>query len=120
MNPAENYILSQKEPFRSILLHLQIVIEQTIPEAQLVYKWRLPCYYLNGKKMFCYFNQSKDYVDIGFWNASHFTKHTELLVSEKRKKIRSLRYFKLEEIDDKILKAVLKEAYSLRDIKFYS
>jgi len=119
MNPAANYILNQEEPFRSILLHLQVVIEKTIPDAQLVYKWRLPCYYLNGKKMFCYFNQSKDYVDIGFWNASHFTKHTELLVSEKRKKIRSLRYFDLAEIDNSILIEVLEEAYSLRNIKFY-
>ena len=27
MKPAEEYILKQKEPFRSILLHLQLLIE---------------------------------------------------------------------------------------------
>ena len=45
MNPAEDYILKQDEPFRSILLHLQIVIETTIPEVELMYKWKVPFYY---------------------------------------------------------------------------
>lgn len=31
MNPAEDYILSQPEPFRSMLLHLQSVIEHRYP-----------------------------------------------------------------------------------------
>ena len=120
MNPAENSILNQSEPYRSILLHLKAVIEHTIPSAQLVYKWRMPCFYLDGKKMFCYMHQSKDYVDLGFWNAAHFKKNTEYLVSEKRKRIKSLRYKTLEDINETILKEVLLEAYSLRDVKFYS
>ncbi|NNL61027.1 MAG: DUF1801 domain-containing protein, partial [Flavobacteriaceae bacterium] len=46
MNPAEEYILNQPEPFRSILMHLQVVLEHTLPEAELKYKWRIPCYYI--------------------------------------------------------------------------
>ena len=46
MNPAENYILNQFEPFRSILLHLQVVIEHTISDVDLKYKYRIPFYYI--------------------------------------------------------------------------
>ena len=118
MNPAANYILEKPEPYRSILLHLQAVIEHTVPEAKLLFKWRLPCYYI-GKKPLCYLNCTKDYVDLGFWNAAHLTKYTECMVAEGRKVIKSLRYFSLDEIDQKILVEVLKEAYELRDRKFY-
>ncbi|HCQ78295.1 MAG TPA: 2-dehydro-3-deoxyphosphooctonate aldolase, partial [Leeuwenhoekiella sp.] len=52
MNPGAHYILSKPEPFKSILLQLQLLVEHTVPEAELLYKWHLPFYYLNGK-MFC-------------------------------------------------------------------
>ncbi|MFT6128108.1 MAG: hypothetical protein ACJAVA_002607, partial [Flavobacteriaceae bacterium] len=42
MKPAEAHILNQKEPFRSILLHLQILIEHTLSEVHLEYKWKIP------------------------------------------------------------------------------
>ncbi len=118
MNPAENYILNQTEPFRSILLHLQLVIEHTIKDLDLKYKYKIPFYYINGKP-FCYMNQSKNYVDLGFWSASHLTKHVELMVTEKRKVMKSLRYKSLQEIDDVILIEVLQDAYSVRGKKFY-
>lgn len=35
MNPAENYIIDQIEPLRSMLLHLQLIIENTIPSLDL-------------------------------------------------------------------------------------
>ncbi len=49
MNPAEDYILNQQEPYRSILIHLQVVIENTIPDAELKYKYKIPFYYINNK-----------------------------------------------------------------------
>lgn len=118
MNPAENYILNQHEPFRSILMHLQSAIEHTVIGVDLKYKYRVPFYYINGKP-FCYLNQSKDYVDLGIWNASHLTKHLAHLTTEKRKVIKSLRYKSLEEIDDTILNEVLQDAYSVKAKKFY-
>ena len=118
MNPAENYILSQSEPYRSMLLHLQMLIEQTIADVDLKYKYRVPFYYIDGRP-FCYLNQSRDYVDLGFWNAAHLTLHRELMVKEGRKTIRSLRYRTLEEINDEILIEVLQDAYSVRAKKFY-
>lgn len=74
MNPAEAYILNQPEPHKSILLQLQVLIESTIDKTELVYKWKIPCYYIN-KKPFCYLNtsQKKSFVDIGFWHSVYFT-----------------------------------------------
>jgi hypothetical protein len=118
MNPAENYILSQPQPYRSILLHLQSVIEHTVPEVVLKYKYNLPFYYLQGTP-FCYLNQSKNYVDLGFWKAAHLTIHLEHMTTAGRKIMRTLRYTSLEEIDHTILVEVLKDAYSVKDIKFW-
>ena len=42
MKPAEEYILNQPEPFKSMLLHLQILIEGAFPTVELRYKWRIP------------------------------------------------------------------------------
>jgi hypothetical protein len=120
MKPAEEYILHQPEPYRSIVLHVQMIIERTLPDVELKYKWRLPCYYV-GKSPICYINvsQKKQFVDVGFWNSAHLTKRLDVLVSEKRKVVRSLRYTSLEDVDNKILMHVLKDAYSVRNNGFY-
>jgi len=120
MNPAENYIFSQPEPYRSILMHLQMIIEKTIPEVSLKYKWNIPCFYA-GKSPICYLNAShkKQFVDIAFWNSAHLTKHLDKMVTEKRKVVRSLRYTSLEDIEDSVLIKVLEDAYSVRKNGFY-
>jgi hypothetical protein len=119
MKPAEAYILNQLEPYRSIMMHLQAVIIHALPDAQLKYKWRIPCYYLE-KRPVCYINQSKDYVDVGFWHSAHLSKKFDsYLVSEKRKIVKSLRYKTLEEIDDEILGAILKEVERHKDKSFW-
>ncbi|QLG46161.1 DUF1801 domain-containing protein [Costertonia aggregata] len=118
MNPAEHYIIHKPEPFRSILLYLRSVIENTIPNIDLRYKYRIPFYYI-GDRPFCYLNQSKDYVDLGFWNAAHLTLHLELMTTAGRKTMKSLRYRSLEEIDTIVLTEVLQDAYSVKERKFY-
>lgn len=120
MKLAEEYILNQPELYRSILLHLKMQIELTLPEVELKYKWNIPCFYI-GKSPICYLNAShkKQFVDIAFWNSTHLTKHLNVLISEKRKVVRSLRYATLEEIDNNILTDVLKDAYSVRQNGFY-
>ncbi|MEO1011137.1 MAG: DUF1801 domain-containing protein [Bacteroidota bacterium] len=118
MNPAEEYILDQSQPFREILLHLQMVIERTVPDMDLKYKYRIPYYYCESRP-FCYMNRTKDYVDLGFWNAAHLTVHTELMVTAGRKVMKTLRYRSLGEIDTLILTEVLEDAYSVRNKKFY-
>ncbi|GGG54835.1 hypothetical protein GCM10010976_27190 [Bizionia arctica] len=100
-------------------MHLQVLIEHTLPSAELKYKWKLPCYYI-GKRPICYINKSKDYVDVGFWHAAYLPKEfDEYLVSEKRKIVKSLRYKSLEEIDDQVLIAILKEVFLHKDKSFF-
>lgn len=120
MKPAEAYILEQPEPFKSILLHLQIVIESNFPDASLQFKWRLPFYYLNDAP-FCYLNPSKKkgYVDVGFWVSAHLTKYNEFLISDGRKVVKSLRYFTLKDINEEILIGVLEEAHQHKGKGFW-
>lgn len=106
MNPAENYILNQQEPFRSILLQIQVIIETTVPDLDLKYKWRLPYYYYK-QKPFCFLNVTKGYVDIGFRDNEHLKIFDQYLVKENRKVMKSLRYYSLKDIDQKILIGVV-------------
>lgn len=121
VNPAEHYILNQPEPYRSILMHIQVIIEHTIPEAELKYKWRMPCYYL-GKTPVCYLNAShkNQFVDVGFWHSAYLLEFDEHLVSENRKVVKSLRYHSLEDIDETIFIAILKEAEKQKGKSFYN
>ncbi|MBU2899909.1 DUF1801 domain-containing protein [Maribacter dokdonensis] len=120
MNPAEHYIYNQPEPYKGILMHLQMMIETTLPGVELKFKWNIPCFYI-GKSPICYLNANhkKKFVDIAFWNSAHLTKHLTVLVSENRKVVRSLRYTTLEEIDNDVLVDVLQDAYSVRKNGFY-
>ena len=118
MNPAEEYMLKQSEPFKSILLYLQTIIERNIPETELKFKYRIPFYYLGGKP-FCYLNQSKDYVDLGFWNAAHLSVHLDKMETAGRKMMRSLRYRSIDEVNSHVLEEVLQNAYEVRHKRFY-
>lgn len=117
MKPAEAYILKQPEPYKSILMHLQMLIEHTFPEAELKYKWRIPCYYFETRPI-CYLNQSRDYVDVGFWHSAHLTKYAEHMVSENRKVVKSMRYKTLDDIDDALFIAILKEVEKHKNKSF--
>ncbi|CAM1345622.1 DUF1801 domain-containing protein [Tenacibaculum amylolyticum] len=112
MKPAENYILNLTEPFKSIVLHLQLIVEQNFPNAELQFKWKIPFYYLDNSPL-CYFNPSrkKGYVDVGFYTTQIFDKYNEFVISEGRKKVKSLRYFSVEDIDSDILVYVLTAAH---------
>jgi hypothetical protein len=119
LNPAETYIINQPEPFKAILIHLQVLVEHTLPEAELLYKWRIPCYYI-GKRPICYLNQSKDYVDVGFWHSAHLSKKwNNYLITENRKVVKSLRYKAPDDINDAVFIAILKDVDSFKDERFY-
>ena len=111
MKPAESYILHQEEPFRSILLQLQVIIEQSFPHVVLKLKWNIPFYEI-GNQPLCYLNYSKKngYVDVGFWLSNHLEKYHHFLVSGNRKVVKSLRYTSVNQIDVEILVAILKES----------
>jgi hypothetical protein len=108
MNPAEDYILNQNEPFRSILLQVQTIIEAVVPEAELKYKWRIPFYYHNGFPI-CYLNQSKDYVDLAFWHGEKLLQYRHHFVTTNRKAVSSLRYKSIDDIKDDVVVYVIEQ-----------
>jgi hypothetical protein len=114
MKPAEEYILNQLEPYRSIIFDLQIVIQSQIPNLELLYKWKIPFYYYRGKP-FCFINVShkRKYVDLGIVKGFQIKNHQEHLISENRSIMKSLRFSSLEEIDNKILIEIIQEISKL-------
>jgi hypothetical protein len=108
MNPAESYILNRDEPYRSILLQLQSIIEAVAPQAKLKFKWRIPFYYHNNIPI-CYLNQSKDYVDLAFWHGDKLSEYGHHFVTTNRKAVTSLRYRKVDDIDDAVVVYVIEQ-----------
>lgn len=104
MKPAEEYILNQPEPYRSILLHVQAVVELSVPDIKLLYKFKIPFFYYKNKP-FIYLNAShkKQYVDVAFMKGYDLTLHQDQLKGEGRTLVKSLRYKSLEEIDNDVL-----------------
>lgn len=118
MKPAEEYIYNAPENYRAILMHLHGTIVRTLPSVDLKFKYKLPYFYVDDSP-FCHLNYNKNYVDLVFKNGQYLTKYTELLVVDGRKKMKSLRYTSLEEVNDTVLVAVVKDAYQVRHKKFY-
>ena len=120
MNPAEEYILNQEEPYRGILIFLRQFIEQQIPSIQLKYKYNIPFFDYKDRP-FCYMSvpRGKRYVDLAFWHSAHLTLHQDHLHSKGRKVMKSLRYSSLESIDPLVLSELLEEAESKSHLGFY-
>ncbi len=115
MKPADLYILNQPEKYRNILLHIASVIEHTIPNVTLEYKWTVPYFYYKNKTL-CYLNASHkhQFVDVGFAKGFQLKQNKQhLVVDNGRNTVKSLRYFSLEEINNEILISVIQEAITL-------
>ena len=112
MNPAEAYILKQEEPFQSILLQLQAMIKALAPDAELLYKWNIPFYYCKGIPI-CYLNQSKDYVDLGFWHGERLTEFRDYFVTKNRTAVTSLRFKCVDDIKDEVIEYVIKQQIAI-------
>ncbi|WP_374550804.1 DUF1801 domain-containing protein [Flavobacterium sp.] len=115
MKPADLYILNQPDKYRDILLHIVSVIENTIPEVTLEYKWTVPYFYYK-KKPLCYLNASHKhhFVDIGFAKGFQLKQNQQHLIADNvRNTVKSLRYYSLDEVDNEVLISVLKEAIIL-------
>jgi len=112
MKPIEEYILSQSESFREILYYVISVIEQEVPEVDLLFKWGIPYFYYK-KKPFCYLapNKKRDFVDIGFARGFQLTFYQDVLTDENRNTVKSLRYYKVSTIKDCILSHPLKTQF---------
>lgn len=111
MKPTEEYILRQSEEFQLILFYVITVVEQELPDAELLLKWGVPYFYYK-KKPFCYLapNKKRGFVDIGFAKGFQLKLNQDVLVDENRNTVKSLRYFKIDSVEDVVLREVVKEA----------
>ena len=117
MNPAENYIFNQNEPYQSIMLYVRSVILKTLPNVKEKYNYSIPFYHYNNKP-FCYLNILKGTfcVDVAFVKGSMLHKQfPELKDYNNRKFVRSLQYDRLESIDELLLIAVINAAAKITD-----
>ncbi|MGV7106740.1 DUF1801 domain-containing protein [Flavobacterium sp. U410] len=118
MKLTDEYIVRQPELYREMLLHVISIVERTLPDVQLLFKWGIPYFYYQ-KKPLCYLapNHKKKFLDVGFARGYELKNYQEILIGEKRNTVKSLRYFALEEIDNGVLQGVLKEASQLTVLK---
>lgn len=115
MNPAEEYILRQKEPYQSILLCLRDIVLSSSDEVKEQFKYGLPFYEYKGKPL-CYFNlpKRKNRVDIGFWKGFELEDKHQLLHARDRKMIKCVEIHYLEEMDVLGIQSLLEESFKLK------
>lgn len=111
MKSAEEYILRQSPEFKEIIYYVISVIEQEMSDIEMFFKWGIPYFYYY-KKPFIYIapNKKQNFVDIGFARGYALKLHQDILIGEKRNTIKSLRYFKIDSVDDNVLREVIVEA----------
>lgn len=111
MKPSEAYILRQSSEFQEIIYYVIAVIEQEMDSIELLFKWGIPYFYYE-KQPFIYIapNKSKGFVDIGFAKGYQLTLHQNVLIGENRNTVKSLRYFMIDSIKDKVLRELILEA----------
>lgn len=117
MNPVEQYLFSQKEPYQSIMLYVRSVILKTLPEIEERYSYKIPFYYYHKKPML-YMGVLKgmDYVDVALVQGVLLEKDFPQLKDYKnRKQVRSIQVKTLEDFDEREFVEILKKASVLLD-----
>ncbi|PHR74187.1 MAG: hypothetical protein COA67_02130 [Lutibacter sp.] len=117
MNPVENYLFNQLEPYQSIMFYVRSVIIKTIPEIEERYSYKIPFYYYHKKPML-YMGVLKgtNYVDVALVQGIMLEKDFPQLQDYKnRKQVRSIRVKTLEGLDELEFVEILKKAAFLLD-----
>lgn len=112
MNPIEQHIYNQKEPYQSIMLYVRSVILKTIPTVEEKYSYRLPFFNVFDKPML-YLNVLKgtNFVDVAFVQGIILEeKYPQLKNHNNRKQVRSLQVKSLEDFDELMFVQLLKDA----------
>lgn len=112
MNPVEQYIFNQEEPYQSIMLYVRSVILDTLPAIEEKYSHKIPFFNIDKKPM-VYFNVLKgtNFVDVAFVQGILLEeKYPQLKNYNKRKQVRSLQITSLNNFDELMFKQLLKDA----------
>lgn len=112
MNPAEHYILNQKEPYQSLMLYVRSVIQRTIPEIEEKFSYGIRFYYY-AKNPMIYLNVLKEtnFLDVVFMQGVLLeNRFLELNDYKNRKKVCSLQIGDMEDFDELGFVELLKAA----------
>ena len=112
MNPIDDYIFEQEEPYQSIMIYVRIVIAKALPEVQEKYSYKIP-FFMHDKKPMIYFNVLKgtDFVDVAFVQGILLEENYPALKNyNNRKQVRSLQLKTIEEINEPMLIQLVKDA----------
>ena len=115
MKPVDEYFISQKEPYQSIMLYVRSVILNTLPEVEERYSYKIPFYNIDKKPMI-YLNvlKGKDYVDVAFVQGVLLENDFPVLKnSNKRKQVRSIQLKTIEDLDHQNFLQLLHKASDL-------
>ncbi|TNJ43590.1 DUF1801 domain-containing protein [Tamlana fucoidanivorans] len=112
MKPVDQYFLSQKEPYQSIMLYVRNVILNTLPHVVERYSYKIPFYNI-GKKPMVYLNilKGKDYVDVVFVHGVLLENDFPVLKNDNnRKQVRSIQLKAIEDLDQENFEQLLHAA----------
>jgi len=112
MNPIDDYIFEQEEPYQSIMIYVRSIITKALPEVQEKYSYKIP-FFMHDKKPMIYFNVLKgtDFVDVAFVQGILLEENYPALKNyNNRKQVRSLQLKTIEEINEPMLIQLVKDA----------
>lgn len=112
MNPIDDYLYNQKEPYQSIMLYVRSVIIKTLPQVEEKFSYKIPFYNIDKKPML-YLNVLKgtNFVDVAFVQGIILEeKYPQLKNHNKRKQVRSIQVKSLEDFDELMFIQLLKDA----------
>lgn len=115
MNPVEQHIFNQQEPYQSIMLYVRSVIKRTLPDVKEKYSYKIPFYNCYNKPML-YMGVLKgtNYVDVAFVQGILLEQDfPELKDYKNRKQVRSLQVTSIEDFDELMFIELLKKASEL-------
>ena len=104
---VDDYISKTNDEQKQILTKLRSLIFDTIEGATEHYKWSRPVYSLSND--FCYLQKNKHHVNIGFMNIDQI-QDDEKLLEGTGKTMRHCKIKKLEDINEKYLVKIIKQA----------
>ena len=102
MNPVENYLLNQKEPFQSLMLYIRSVVKRSFPVIDEKYSYGIPFYHYEKKPMI-YLNVLKgtDFLDVAFVQGVKLQEDfPELKDYKNRKNVRLSQLKSVEDFDE--------------------
>ena len=114
MNPIEQYILKEKQPYKSIMLYVRSVIFKTLPSVEEKLSYRIPFFNMHKKPML-YLNilRGTNFVDVAFVQGVLLEeKYPNLKNYNNRKQVRSLQVKNLENFDELQFIELLKDSES--------